>query len=158
MNHIVSSVELSTPMRIMSFCSSYLRSYEAKCGYKLFNPINCQFWHHSWAHLEELPWEMMSHPYFIFSNKQDTKYYLLLLSFSYHWETLCEPHCWWHYVKFTHAGQVILLLILYKLWSKMLLQAFLPINCQFWHYICIWLEELPQDRARLISCLFLNIR
>ena len=29
--------------------------------YKLSNPIYCQFWHHSYVQLEELPREMVSH-------------------------------------------------------------------------------------------------
>ena len=48
-------------------------------------------------------------------------------------------------VKFTHAGYVILQLILYKLWSKLLLSVFNPISCWFWHHNYIQLEELPQE-------------
>ena len=88
------SVVLSSPMLVMSFCSSYIRRYEAKHHYDLSNPINCQFWHHSWVQLEELPQNMVSHPYLIFSNKQDIKHFLFLQTFSYHLETLYETHCW----------------------------------------------------------------
>ena len=69
---------------------------------------------------------MVSHPYLIFRNKWDIKHFLFLLTFSYHWEILYEPHCQWCWVKFTHVGHVILQLILWKLWSKTLLQAFQP--------------------------------
>ena len=113
-------------MLVMSFCSSYFTSYVAKHCYELSNPINCQFWHHSCIQLEELPQKMVSYPYLIFRNKWDIKHFLFLLTFSYHWEILYEPHCQQCWVKFTHAGHVILQLILYKLWSKMLLQAFKP--------------------------------
>ena len=70
--------------------------------------------------------EMASHPYLIFRNKQDIKCFLFLLTFSYHWETLYKPHCQLCWDQFTHAGHVILQLILYKLWSKILLQSFQP--------------------------------
>ena len=126
MNHIVSGVELSSPMLVMSFCSSYFTSDEAKCHYKLSNPINCQFWHHSCIRLKELPQDMVSYPYNIFRNQLDIKCFLFLLTFSYHWETLYELHCWQCWVKFTLAGHVILQLVLYKWWSKMSLQAFQP--------------------------------
>ena len=99
---------------------------QAKCHYKLSNPINCQFWHHSCVWLKELPQNMVSHPYLIFRNKWDIKQFLFLLTFSYHWEILYEPHCQQCWVKFTHAGHVILQLIIYKLSSKTLLQAFQP--------------------------------
>ena len=125
MNHIVSSVEFSSPMLVMSFCSSYFTSYEAKHCYELSNPINCQFWHHSCIWFKELPPKMVSHPYLILRNKWDIKHFLFLLTFSYHWEILYEPHCQQCWVKFTHAGHVILQLILYKLWSKTLLMAHL---------------------------------
>ena len=126
MNHIVSSVELSSPMPAMSFCSSYFTHYKAKHCYKLSNPMNCQFWHHICVQLKELPQNMVSHPYFIFRNQLNIEHFLFCLIFSYHWETLYEPHCQWCWVKFTHAGHVILQLILYKWWSKMSLQAFQP--------------------------------
>ena len=124
MNHIVSSVELSLAMLVMSFWSLYFTSYKAKHCYKLTNSINCQFWHHSYIQLKELPWEMVSHPYLILRNMQEILRFLLLLPFSYHWETLYEPHCRQCWVKFTHASHVILQLILYKLLRKTLLQAF----------------------------------
>ena len=104
---------LSSPMLIMSFCSSYIRSYEAKCCYELSNPINCQFWHHSCIWLKALTQEMVSHPYLIFRNKQDIKHFLYSLPLSNHKETLYEPHCGQCWVKFTHCGHVILQLILY---------------------------------------------
>ena len=72
------------------------------------------------------PQKIVSHPYLIFRNKWDIKHFLFLLTFSYHWEVLYKPHCQWCWVKFIHAGHVILQLILYKLWSKTLLQAFQP--------------------------------
>ena len=75
------------------------------------DPINCQFWYHSCIWLEELPQDMVSHPYLIFSNKQDIKHFLFLLTFSHHKETLYEPHCQQCLVKYTHAGHVILQLI-----------------------------------------------
>ena len=65
-------------------------------------------------------------PYLIFRNKKDIKCFLFLLTFSYHWENLYKPHCQQSWVQFTHAGHVILQLILYKLWSKILLQDFQP--------------------------------
>ena len=65
-------------------------------------------------------------PYLIFNNKQDIKDFLVFLTFSYHWETIYKPHCQQCWVQFTHAGHVILQLILYKLWSKTLLQDFQP--------------------------------
>ena len=142
MNHIVSSVELSSPMLVMSFCSSYLRSYEAKHCYKLSNPINCQFWHYSCIWLEELPQKMVSYPYLIFRNKWNIKHFLLLLTFSYYWEILYEPHCQQCWVKFTHAGHVILQLILEKLWSKMLLWAFEPYKLPI-----LTLQLCPAQRA-----------
>ena len=126
MSHIISSVEWNSPMLVMSFCSSYFTNYEAIHCYMLSNPINCQFWHHSCIWLEELPQNMVSHPYLIFRNKWDIKHFLFLLTFSYHWEILYKPHCQQCWVKFTHAGHVILQLILYKLWSKTLLHAFQP--------------------------------
>ena len=89
-----------------------LANYEAKHCYMLSNPINCQFWHHSCIWLEELPQNMVSHPYLIFRNKWDIKHFLFLLTFSYHWEILYETHCWQCWVKFTHAGHVILQLII----------------------------------------------
>ena len=67
-------------------------------------------------------------PYLIFRNKWDITHFLFFLTFSYHWEILYEPHCQWCWVKFTHAGHVILHLILYKVWSKMLLWEFQPYN------------------------------
>ena len=39
--------------------------------YKLSNPINCQFWNHSYVQLKELPQEMESHLYFILRNMQE---------------------------------------------------------------------------------------
>ena len=93
---------------------------------KLSNPINCLFWHHSYIWLNRLPQNMVSHPYLIFRNKWDIKHFLFFLNFSYHCKMLYEPHCQWCWVKFTHAGHVILQLILYKLWSKMSLRAFQP--------------------------------
>ena len=144
MNHIVAGVELRWPMLVMSFCSSYVRSYEAKHYYKFSNPINCQFWHHNCVWLKELQQEMVSHPYLIFSNKQDIKCILFLLTFSYHWETLYEPHCGRCWVKFTHEHHVILQLILYKLWSKISLQAFQP------YKLPILTSQLhPAERASL---------
>ena len=101
---------------------------QAKCHYKLSNPINCQFWHHSCVWLKELPQYMVSHPYLIFRNKWDIKQFLFLLTFSYHWEILYEPHCQQCWVKFTHAGHVILQLILYKLSSKAFQPHKLPIH------------------------------
>ena len=114
---------------------------------ELSNPINWQFWHHSCIWLKELPQGYGCHiPYFIFRNKQDIKHFLFILTLSYHWKTLYQPHCWCSWVKFTHTGHVILQLILYKLWSKMLQsELYKPINCQFWHHSCIWLEDLHQD-------------
>ena len=47
-----------------------------------------------------------------------------VLIFSYHWETLHEPHCEQCWVKLTHASHVILQQILYKLWSKTLTASF----------------------------------
>ena len=55
----------------------------------------------------------------------------ILLTFSYYWEILYEPHCQQCWVKFTHAGHVILQLILEKLWSKTLLRAFEPYKLPF---------------------------
>ena len=81
--------------------------------------------------------KMVSHHYLIFRNKWNIKHFLFLLTFSYHWETLYEPHFQWHWVKFTHAGHVILQLILYKLWSKILLQAFQP------HKLLILTSQFP---------------
>ena len=86
---------------------------------------------------------MVSHTYLIFRNKQDIKHFLFLLAFSYHWEISYKAHCQWCWVKFTHAGHVILQLILWKLWSKTSLHAFqthkLPILtsqlCQAWRAI-----------------------
>ena len=95
-------------------------------SYELSNPINCQFWHHSCVWLEELPQNLVSHTYLIFRNMWDIQHFLFFLTFSYHWEILYEPHCQQCWVKFTHAGHVILQLILYKLWSKTLLWAFQP--------------------------------
>ena len=144
-------------MLVMSFCSLYFTSYKVKHCYKLCNLINCQFWHHSYVQLEELPCKMVSHSYLIFRNKWE-------LTFSYHWETLYEPHClqcWVNYthaghvllyethsrvcwVKYIHASHVILQLILYKLWSKTLLQAFWP------HQLPILTSQLhPAQRATL---------
>ena len=91
---------------------------QAKCHYKLSNPINCQFWHHSCVWLKELPQYMVSHPYLIFRNKWDIKQFLFLLTFSYHWEILYEPHCQQCWVKFTHAGHVILQLILLQVMKQ----------------------------------------
>ena len=65
-------------------------------------------------------------PTLIFKNKWDITLFLFFVTFSYHWEILYEPHCQWCWVQFTHAGYVILQLILYKLWSKMLLWEFQP--------------------------------
>ena len=67
---------------------------------------------------------MVSHPYLIFRNMQEILHFLFLLTFSYHWETLYEPHCQQCWVKFSHASHVILQLILYKLWSKTLTTSF----------------------------------
>ena len=67
---------------------------------------------------------MVSHTHLIFRNTWDIKHFLFFLTFSYHWEILYEPHCQQCWVKFTHAGHIILQLILYKLWSKTLLWAF----------------------------------
>ena len=89
-------------------------------------PINCQFFHHSCIQLEELPPNLVSYAYLIFRNKWDITHFLFFLTFSYHWEILYEPHCQWCWVKFTHAGHVILQQILYKVWSKMLLWTFQP--------------------------------
>ena len=72
------------------------------------------------------PQILVSHPYLIFRNKWDIQYFLFFLTFSYCWEILYEPHCQQCWVKFTHAGHVILQLILYMLWSKMSLWAFQP--------------------------------
>ena len=124
MKHILSSVQLRWPMLVMSFCSWYFTSYEAKHCYKISNPINCQFWHHSCIWLKVLPPHLVSHPYLIFTNKWDIQHFLFFLTFSCQWEILFETHsqqCW---DKLTHAGHVILQLILYNLWSKTLLQAF----------------------------------
>ena len=93
---------------------------------KLSNPINCQLWHHSYIQLKEISQKIVSHHYLIFRNQLDIKHFLFLLTFSYHWEILYEPPCQLCWVNFTHAGHVILQLILYKLWSKTLLQAFQP--------------------------------
>ena len=142
MNHIVSGVELSSPMLVMSFYSSYFTSDEAKCFYKLSNPINCQFWHHSCIWLQELTQEMVSHPYLMIRNKWDIKHFPFLLTFSYHWEILYEPHCQQCWVKFTHAGHVILQLTLQKLWNKTFLLAFHP------HKLPILTSQLhPAQRA-----------
>ena len=69
---------------------------------------------------------MVSYPYLIFRNKWDIKHFLFSLTFSYHWNILYEPHCQQCWVKFTHAGHVILQVILHKLWRKIFLQAFQP--------------------------------
>ena len=99
---------------------------DASTGGELSNPRNCQFWPHSCIWLEELPPNVVSHPYLIFRNKWDIQHFLFFLTFSYHWEILYEPHCQQCWVKFLHASHVILQLILYKLWRKMLLWAFQP--------------------------------
>ena len=109
---------------------------------KLSNPICCWFWLHSCIQFKELPPKIVSHPYLIFRNKWNIKHFLFLLTFSYHWEVLYKPHCQLCWGKFIHAGHVILQLILYKLWSKILLQAFQPLSCWFWHHSCLQLEEL----------------
>ena len=100
---------------------------------------------------------MVSHPYLIFRNKWDIKQFLFLLTFSYHWEILYEPHCQQCWVKFTHAGHVILQLIIYKLSSKTLLQAFqpykLPILTSQLH---VWLKELPQNMVSHPYLIFRN--
>ena len=82
----------------------------------------------------------VSHPYLIFRNKLHIKHFLFLLTFSYHWEVLYKPYCQWRWVKFIHAGHVILQLILYKLWSKILLWAFQP------HKLPILTSQLHPDR------------
>ena len=84
-----------------------------------------------------------------------------VLIFSYHWETLHEPHCEQCWVKLTHASHVILQLILYKLWSKTLLansdshtkKFYYIYHCyklsnsirQFWHHSYVQLKELPRE-------------
>ena len=85
----------------------------------------------------------------------DIQHFLFFLTFSYHWEILYEPHCQQCGLKFTHAGHIILQLILYKLCSKMLLYAFQPIDCLFWHHSCIRHKELPPN---LVSNAYLIIR
>ena len=69
---------------------------------------------------------LVSHPYLISRNKSDVNHFLFFLTLRYHWEILYETHCqqWWG--KITHAGHVILQLILYKFYSKMSLLAFQP--------------------------------
>ena len=68
------------------------------------------------------------HPaaYLIFRNKWEIQHFPFFLTCNYHWEILYKPHCEWCWVKFTHTGHVILQLIPYKLWSKILLWAFQP--------------------------------
>ena len=81
----------------MSFNNRNLKLpfFATRCLYQgeLSNPINCQFWHHSYIQLEELPPNMVSHPYLIFRNKWDIQHFLFFLTFSYHWQILYEPHC-----------------------------------------------------------------
>ena len=52
--------------------------------------------------------KIVSHHYLIFRNKWNIKHFLFLLTFSYHWEILYKPHCQQCWVKFIHAGHVIL--------------------------------------------------
>ena len=124
MNHIVSGVEVHQCWS----CHSAANTLQAmKQNVETFEP-------HKFANdithlVKEVPQDMVSHPNLMFTNKQDIKHFLFLLTFSYHWETSYEPHCTTGKqccVKFTNAGHVILQLILYKLWSKTLLWAFEP--------------------------------
>ena len=127
-------------MLTMSFSSEYFTSYEAKCCYKLFNPIISQLCHHSCIQLKEISQQIVSHYYLIFRNKWNIKHLLFLLTFGYHWEILYEPLCQLCWVKFTHASHVILQLILYKLWSKILLSVFQP------HKLLILISKLHPAR------------
>ena len=124
MNHIVSGVKFTDAGHVI--LQLILYKLWSKMLLRAFEPINCQFWHHSHVWLKEVSQDMVSHPYLMFTNKQDIKHFLYLLTFIYHWETSYEPHCQQCWVQFTDAGHVILQLILYKLWSKTLLWAFEP--------------------------------
>ena len=141
---------------------------------RLSNPINFQLLHHSCIQLEELPPNLVSHPHLIFRNKWDITYFLFFLTFSYHWQILYEPHCQCCWVKFTHAGHVILQLILYKVWyeAKCCYEISNPINSIFpnfqlthaGHVIlqliftsCIWiLKELPPNLVSHPHLIFRN--
>ena len=89
-----------------------------KCSYKLSNPINCQFWHHSCTKHEELPSNLGSHLYLIFGHMWDIQHILFFQIFIYHWKIVYAPHYKWCWFMFTYAGHVILQLILYKLCRK----------------------------------------
>ena len=108
------------------------------------NLINWQFWHHSCIWLEEVPQEMVSHPYLIFSNQQDIKCFVFLLTFSYQWDTF--------------IGAILSVVLSSPMPFMSICSSYFrsykakhhykfsnPINCQFWHHSCIWLGELPQD-------------
>ena len=93
---------------------------------------------------KELPQKILSHPYLIFRNQLDIKHFLFLLTFNYHWEVLYKPHCQWCWVKFIHAGHVILQPnTLQVMKQNIAIKLSNPINCQLWHHSCIQFKEIP---------------
>ena len=108
--------------------------------------INCQFWHHSCIWFKEPPPNFVAHTYLIFRNQKDIQHFLYFPNF----HLPLGNFIWTHIVSrvqlmFTHAGHVILQLILYKLCSKAMQKLSNSINCQFWHHSCIWFKEPPPN-------------
>ena len=124
MNHIVSGVKFTDAGHVI--LQLILYKLWSKMLLRASEPHKLPILTSQSVWLKEVPQDMVSHPSLMFTNKQDIRHFLFLLTFSYHWETLYEPHCQQCWVQFTDAGHVILQLILYKLWSKTLLWAFEP--------------------------------
>ena len=124
MNHIISSVKFIHVDHVI--LQLILYKLWSKTLLQAFQPHKLPIMTSQFHPVQRDTQKIVSHPYLIFRNKWDIKHFLFLLTFSYHWEILYEPHCQWCWVKFTHAGHVILQLILFKLWSKTLPWAFQP--------------------------------
>ena len=81
LSDMISSHQCNSTMTVISSWSWYVKSYEAKCCYKLPSPTNGHFWHDSCVGLKELPSKLVSHAYLIFRNKQDISGFAPLVTF-----------------------------------------------------------------------------
>ena len=129
MNHIISSVEFIHADHVI--LQLILYKLWSKTLLWAFQPHELLIMRSQLHPAQRDTPKIVSQYYLIFRNKWDIEHFLFLANFSYHREMLYKPLCLLCWVNFIHAGHVILQLILYKLWSKMLLQALEPYKLPF---------------------------
>ena len=149
--------QCNSTMTVMSSWSQYIKSYEAKCCYKVHSPTNAQFQHNSCVRLEELPSQLVSHAYFIFRNKRDISHFAPLVTFGDFQQGFTNFLC------LISSHQCNSTMIVMSSWSwylrsyeaKCCYKLTSHANTQFQHDSCVGLEELP---SKLVSHVYLIFR